>query len=110
MVVFRLFQGIDKMTGRKHHPEALRKILGEFKKPITDIKTYREVKQTTALDKILDPALEMMFGTLSMGARKAIEGMFQATASFGKGAANLSERASKRFRDAKKLYGIEEDK
>ena len=112
MALFRLFQGIDKVTGHEHHPEVLRKILMEFKKPITDIETYREVTQTTSLNKVLIPALEMVYGTLSLGARKAIEGILQATTSFGRGAADLSERASKRFGNAKKLYGMEgkEDK
>lgn len=109
MVLFRLFQKIDKVTGREHHPEVLRKILMEFKKPITDIETYRKVTQTTALNKVLIPALEMAYGTFSIGARKAIEGILQATASFGRGAADLSERASKRFGDAKKLYGVENE-
>lgn len=112
MVLFRLFQGIDKVTGREHHPEVLRKILMEFKKPITDIETYREATQTTALNKGLITALEMAYGTLSIGVRKTIEGMLQATASFDRRTADLSERASKRFGDAKTLYRVEskEDK
>jgi|GEM_PF-3357663 len=106
MVLFRLFQGLDTVTGRKHHPEVLRKILMEFEKPITDIETYRAVTQTTSLNKVLMPALEVAYGTFSLGARKAIEGILQATAIFGRGTADLSERASQKFRDAKNLYGM----
>jgi len=108
MVLFRLCQGIDKVRGRKHHPEVLRKILMEFKKPITDIETFREVTQTNALNKVLAAITEMTYGTFSLGARKAIEGILKASASFGRGAADLSERASKRFGDAKKLYGMKD--
>lgn len=109
MAAFRFFQGLDRITGNKFDNKTLRQlVLGlGFEGPVTDLEAYREAKNSSAMAQRLQEALELAFGTLSVGARKTIAGIAEATANFANGLGGVSEKTSHRFGDAKRLYGLE---
>jgi len=107
-VMFRLLQAFEKITGREHYPEPLRRALLLPKDQTVDIETYRKQKEEDFLSWALGSVNEAAYGTISLGARKAIEGILKASAEFTKKLAEFSDKAAKRFADAKTLYGIKE--
>jgi hypothetical protein len=108
VVVFRLFQAFEKITGGEHHPELLRKILLLPKEPVVDMESYHKQREEEFLSWALGPLTEAAYGTVSLGVRKAVEGILKASTEFNKKLAEFSDKAAKRFADAKTLYGIKE--
>jgi uncharacterized protein with PIN domain len=98
-VLTRFYQGVDIATGRKYHPEALRKLLGEYTESVTDVESYRKRTESSAINRALTPVLEVAYGSMSMVVKDSAERMLRAAAKFGKGIGELSERGADKVKD-----------
>ena len=94
MPVFRLYQLFSK--------------IGISKNEYPDIEAYRNRrdKKLSPFQKVLNQANEVMYGGLSLSARKAIEEGAHLAEEFAKKLAELSQKTSKKFSDAKDVYKI----
>jgi len=99
MIQFRLYQGICKVMGKEESN-------------LRDFESFKEKKETdgiTSYSKELMWAFsDVSYGALSIGTRKIIEKILKGTTDFSEALSRLSDKASKRFKDARSLYKIEE--
>jgi len=100
MIEFKVYQTIYKAIKRE-------------KPHLKDFEGFKEKKEDVSASKskgfkLMQAINEVSYGALSMGARKIIEKILKGTTDFSEVLSRLSDKASKRFEDARSLYKIEE--
>lgn len=107
VALYVFLRAFDEAVGRKHHPEVLRKLLLEFDEPITDLETYR--RNTRRMFPTLMPALEVLYGALSVNLRIPLKLLMVVVSKFGGALGESAEKAARRLKDARAMYAIKDE-
>jgi len=109
-VLANLFAKIDKVVGREHHPEWLRKILLEQPKPYDgSLATYEY--NSSHMQQVLvelQVGCELAYGALSLTARTALKGLLEQASRLLGDLSKLAAGATEKLSSAEKLYGTKE--